>query len=54
MAFGNAHLANGGIIVAATHIPLGFEPMTELRLEPVDVLDGGESVWDVSPSQAAP
>ena len=53
VAFGNAHLENGGIIIAATHIPLAFEPISELRLEPVDVLDDGESVWDISPEQVA-
>ncbi|MFY0612824.1 MAG: heme ABC exporter ATP-binding protein CcmA [Hyphomicrobiaceae bacterium] len=53
VTFGNAHLASGGIIIAATHTPLGFEPMIELRLEPVDLLGFGESIWDVSPSQAA-
>lgn len=36
---GNAHLADGGIILAATHIPLGFEPGVELALTPVDSLD---------------
>jgi heme exporter protein A len=34
--FGNAHLGRGGIIIAATHIPLGFQPLTELRLTPVE------------------
>ncbi|MDX2159398.1 MAG: heme ABC exporter ATP-binding protein CcmA [Hyphomicrobiaceae bacterium] len=28
----NAHLADGGIVVAATHQPLGFAPMRELAL----------------------
>ena len=53
VAFGNAHLQSGGIIVAATHIPLSFAPLTELRLEPVDLLDDGASIWDNSRPQAA-
>ena len=28
-----AHLAGGGLILAATHAPLGLEPVQELRLE---------------------
>ena len=28
-----AHLTGGGLIIAATHAPLGFEPVQELRLE---------------------
>ena len=31
----NRHAARGGIIVAATHQPLGFAPARELRLQPV-------------------
>jgi heme exporter protein A len=27
------HLANGGIILAATHGPVGLEPAKELRLD---------------------
>jgi len=52
VAFGNAHLASGGIIIAATHIPLSFAPLSELRLEPIDLLDAGSSIWDSSRSQA--
>jgi heme exporter protein A len=33
----NAHLAGGGLTIAATHQPLGFTPSSELRL----VADGG-------------
>lgn len=33
---GNEHLANGGMIVAATHLPLGFAPVQELKLMPVE------------------
>lgn len=43
--FANAHLAAGGMIVAATHIPLKLEPMTELRLEPVDDHADIDDVW---------
>lgn len=43
--FGNAHLAAGGMIVAATHIPLGFDPMVELRLEPVSIDLSVDDVW---------
>lgn len=32
IAEGNAHLASGGIIVAATHLPLPFDNADELRL----------------------
>ena len=31
----NAHLAGGGLAVAATHVPLGFASARELRLGPV-------------------
>jgi heme exporter protein A len=30
----NRHLAGGGLVVAATHLPLGFDRARELRLEP--------------------
>lgn len=44
---GNAHLARGGMIIAATHVPLGFAPMTELRLKPIEIdfadTDGADS-----------
>ena len=33
VSFGNAHLDRGGVIVAATHIPLAFRGVRELRLE---------------------
>lgn len=44
-AFANAHLAAGGMIVAATHIPLKLEPMMELRLEPVNDHVDIDDVW---------
>ncbi|ARP98951.1 heme ABC exporter ATP-binding protein CcmA [Pseudorhodoplanes sinuspersici] len=35
LALMQAHLAGGGMIVAATHLPLGLDGATELRLEQV-------------------
>jgi heme exporter protein A len=32
----NGHLAAGGIVIAATHLPLGLSPATELALKPLD------------------
>ncbi len=52
VAFGNAHLASGGIIVAATHTPLGFEPTTELQLEPVDMTEWPGDIWDAPQPEA--
>ena len=52
VAFGNAHLAEGGIIIAATHTPLAFEPTTELRLEPVDISAGGDDFWHAAQPEA--
>jgi heme exporter protein A len=43
---GNEHLAAGGMIIAATHITLEFEPMTELRLEPVESGRARGGAWD--------
>jgi heme exporter protein A len=43
--FGNAHLAAGGMIVAATHIPLDFKPMVELRLLPVAFDAEVDDLW---------
>jgi heme exporter protein A len=43
---GNAHLAAGGMIIAATHIRLEFEPMIELRLEPVEIENARTGGWD--------
>ena len=37
---GNDHLARGGMILAATHLPLALAPRQELRLEPVDAFGG--------------
>jgi heme exporter protein A len=34
MSVVNAHLASGGLVVAATHAPLGFDRSRELRLGP--------------------
>ena len=31
----NAHLARGGMVVAATHVPLGFAAARELHLGPM-------------------
>lgn len=50
--FGNAHLATGGIIIAATHLPLGFEPLRELRLEPVDAAAELDERWSAPPAEA--
>ena len=52
VAFGNAHLASGGIIIAATHTPLGFEPTTELQLEPVDMIEGPGDMWHAPQPEA--
>lgn len=52
VAFGNAHLAEGGIIIAATHTPLDFEPMTELRLEPVDISTNADDFWHAAQPEA--
>lgn len=50
--FGNAHLAAGGIIIAATHLPLDFEPLRELRLEPVDAGAELDDAWPVPHAEA--
>lgn len=50
--FGNAHLASGGMIIAATHLPLGFEPLRELRLEPVDAIGDLDDVWSEPAAEA--
>ncbi len=34
-AVANAHLAGGGLVIAATHLPLGLAPARELALSPV-------------------
>lgn len=40
VACGNDHLARGGIIIAATHLPLGFSPVGTLELNPASVETG--------------
>lgn len=47
--FGNAHLAAGGMIVAATHIPLDFKPMVELKLSPVAFDAEVDDLWGELP-----
>lgn len=43
----NRHLSNGGIVVAATHQPLGFEPSCEQRI-------GGGEAMQRAPDTASP
>ncbi len=38
-----AHLADGGLIIAATHAPLGLEPAQTIRLEGATLLGPGEA-----------
>jgi len=54
VALGNAHLADGGMIIAATHTPLAFAPSDELRLRPVDIDMDHPVLAGVQTNAAAP